>query len=183
MSRVLLGMLAVLVIAVAMWTSLQQVDTADRAAAEDTADAPRYYIKNAAWTMLGPSGTPEYRMRAELAEYFDDQSARLSQLRDDDLAGEQVWTISAPSGYAPPHQRRMLLNGPITANGQWADGQQFQLDTDHMWIDTLRRELYTDAEVLLTSALRRIQARGLRADWRGDSLQLLDQVSVRYETR
>ena len=123
MSRVLLGMLAVLVIAVAMWTSLQQVDTADRAAAEDTADAPRYYIKNAAWTMLGPSGTPEYRMRAELAEYFDDQSARLSQLQVDDLAGEQVWTISAPSGYAPPHQRRMLLNGPITANGQWADGQ------------------------------------------------------------
>lgn len=183
MSRLLLGLLALAVIAAAMWTSLQQVDTADRVTAEDSGDAPRYYIKDATWTMLGPTGEAEYRMQAELAEYFDDQSARLSELRVADLAGEQIWTINAPSGYAPPRQRRMLLNGPITADGQWADGQQFQLNTEHLWIDTLRREIYTDAEVLLSSALRRVQARGLRADWRGDHLQLLDQVRVRYDTR
>ena len=58
--------------------------------------------------------------------------------------------------------------------------EKLALTTPRMWVDLLRRELYTDAQVTLQSDFRNVSARGLRSDFDGEHIQLLSDVQVDY---
>lgn len=155
----------------------------ETAAPERTLDAkpPRYQVIGAEWTRLGVGGQPEFRARAEKIDYFADDSARLHGLTLDALGGaKSPWTLSAPSGRSPPREKRLELTGGVTARGLANDGSPLKFDTQRLWVDLLRRELYTESEVELRTDLRRASARGLRADFEGDRVQLLNDVAVDY---
>ena len=153
------------------------------APAESTASSepPRYEVTGAEWIRLGRDGTPEFRARAQSIEYFADQSAHLHGLSLDALGGVQSpWTLSAPEGRSPPHEKRIELTGGVNAHGLADDGSPLAFDTRRLWVDLLRRELYTEAPVELRTDLRRATARGLRADFDGERVQLLNDVVVDY---
>lgn len=179
--RVMVGLLILLGAVVGLRALLPDTEPAppeQLGAAERT---PRYYLKQASWVQLGPAGQVEYQVQASAARYYDDESAQLEELVINGLAGTDNWSLRAPEGYAPPHERRMLLEGPVRGNGQWTDGERFALQTEHLWLDTLRREIYTEAPVELVSKHRNLNATGMRADWAGSELQLQSRVRVRYE--
>ena len=142
---------------------------------------PRYVLTGAQWVRLGAQGQPEFRAQADSIEYFADESIQLHTITLDALGGmSSPWNLQAPAGMVPPRERRVLLEGGVVAKGQYANGAPIEFTTPVLWIDLLRRELRTDSPVLLESDLRRASARGLRADFSGDSVQLLNEVQVEY---
>lgn len=180
--RTLFGIAGLLVAAAVVWQLFGSLEPPAASASRSVSAEPRYYLKDARWRQLGPAGKTEYQVQADEMRVYDDESAQLEQLVINGLAGEDRWTLRAPTGYAPPHERRILLEGSVRGQGQWTDGERFAMQTPHLWLDTLRREIYTDARIELISQNRQLQADGFRADWGGAQLQLNSRVKVRYDT-
>lgn len=68
----------------------------------------------------------------------------------------------------------------MRATGEHASGSPVAFTTNHLWVDLLRRELHTDTKVTLQTEARSATARGLRADFDGERVQLLNDVQVDY---
>ncbi|HUR40360.1 MAG TPA: LPS export ABC transporter periplasmic protein LptC [Verrucomicrobiae bacterium] len=160
------------------WRSLQApVPEAVAPAAE----APRYAVTGAQWLRLGPGGQPEFRASAASIDYFADGSAKLRTIRLDALGGyDSPWRIEAPAGEAPPNTRKLQLTGGVHGQGQHSSGTPINFTTERLWVDLLRRELHTEARVTLQTEARSATARGLRADFDGERVQLLNDVQVDY---
>ena len=144
-------------------------------------ELPRYAVTHAQWTRLGVSGEPEFRASAEAIDYYADGSARARAVGLDALGGhDSPWLLRAPAGEAPPRSRRLLLTGGVEATGEHPNGAPVRFTTERLWVDLLRRELYTEAPVEVHTDFRSATARGLRADFRGERVQLLNDVQVDY---
>lgn len=144
-------------------------------------ELPRYAVTGAQWTRLGVSGEPEFRARAEAIDYYADGSARARVIGLDALGGyDSPWQVAAPAGEAPAHSRRLLLTGGVEAAGEHPNGAPVRFTTERLWVDLLRRELHTEAPVEVRTDFRSATARGLRADFRGERVQLLNDVRVDY---
>jgi LPS export ABC transporter protein LptC len=168
---------AVVVIALAFSWRMQDPGQAPAVRAEEP---PRYAITDVTWLRLGSDGEPEFRAQAESLDYFADDSVALHVVRLDALGGlRSPWHVEAPRGSAPPRERKLRLYGGVRASGELAN-ENVALETPRLWVDLLRRELYTDAEVAFQSDFRSATARGLRTDFDGDHVQLLNDVRVDY---
>lgn len=142
---------------------------------------PRYTLTGASWLRLDSKGQPQLRAQAVQIDFFDDDSARLETLSVDALGGlDSVWRLSAPSGYVPPHQKRLRLDGPVNGETRLADNEWAQLHAEQLWVDQSRRELTSDKPVRLVSPRRQAQAHGLRADFNGKRIELRGNVEARY---
>jgi LPS export ABC transporter protein LptC len=173
--------IAVLLAVAGAYLALRGLRTPPPEAAAETEALPRYAITHAEWVQLGPNGEPEFRARAASIDYFADESIRLRDLELDTLGGAaSPWSVRAPSGSAPPHERRMLLTGGVEAEGRVAGDMPVDFRSERLWVDLLRRELYTDGPVEMHTDLRTARARGLRADFGGERVQLLNDVQVDY---
>jgi LPS export ABC transporter protein LptC len=175
-----IGVPAALVIAAIYftWQGLQSPPPEVVAAQKEL---PRYAVTGAAWTRLGVTGEPEFRARAAAIDYYADGSAQLRAIGIDALGGyDSPWHLRAPAGEAPPRARRLRLTGGVQADGEHPSGAPIQFTTDNLWVDLLRRELTTEAPVQLQTDFRSASARGLRADFRGERVQLLNDVRVDY---
>jgi LPS export ABC transporter protein LptC len=180
-TRLFTGVGALLAVLGLLWLMLHTL-TSDPAPAEIlTEQQPRYYVLGAEWTRLDAEGRPETRVTADLIEYFDDDSARLETLVVDQMGGTgSPWRLTSPSGYAPPYERRLRLDGPVQGEGRWPEGDRLEFMTDHLWVDSQAREFYTEAGVEVRGPGRNLTARGLRADWDGERLQLLHEVRLNH---
>lgn len=149
-------------------------------AATPSQEPPRYAITGVQWLRLGRQGEPEFRAEAESLDYFADESVEMRNVRIDALGGyKSPWHLEAPRGKAPPHERRMRLSGGVRATGDLAQ-ERVALTTPRLWVDLLRRELHTDADVRLESDFRTATARGMRSDFDGEHVQLLNDVKMDY---
>lgn len=177
--RVLLLLVPVAIVVLALMLSWRTEESA-QAAALRAEEPPRYELKDATWMRLGTDGEPEFRARAEAIDYFADDSVTMTQVTLDALGGlRSPWHVEAPRGSAPPRERRLRLSGGVRAAGELAN-EDVALETPRLWIDLLRRELYTDAQVQFQSDFRNATARGLRSDFDGEHVQLLNDVRVDY---
>lgn len=160
------------------WQGFQESPTAAVAAAPEL---PRYAVTGARWLRLGSQGQPEFRAQAAAIDYYADGTAKLRAITVDSLGGyESPWHVEAPMGEAPPRERRILLTGGVRATGQHVSGAPVTFNTARLWVDLLRRELHTEAPVRLQTDFRSASARGLRADFAGERVQLLNDVRVDY---
>jgi LPS export ABC transporter protein LptC len=169
------GILMAFVLAALMftWVGLQQPPVP--ALARPAQEPPRYVVTGATWTRLDRQGEPEFRAVAASVEYYADDSIHLTDLTLDSLGGTRSpWHLKAPAGMAPPHEHRLRLDGPVVADGKTADGEPFTITTDNLWVDQLRRELYTGAPVRMEGGLRSATGVGMRADFSGEHLKLND---------
>lgn len=165
----------------ALLFTLRGLQPREGAGAAAETEPPRYAVTGAEWVRLGRQGEPEFRARAESIDYFADESLKLHGLTVDTLGGtESPWHLQAPEGEAPPHERRLQLKGHVVATGLYEDGAPLMFTTDRLWVDLLRKELRTEDPVVLQSEFRRATARGLRADFTGERVELLSDVQVDY---
>lgn len=154
------------------------------AASAEAAETPRYILRDAQWTRLNAQGTPDYVADAKVIEYFDDHSSRLQQPVVHAFGGQQSpWRVSAPAGSTLPHSRNLALTGGVVARGHWPDGEDLQINTEHLWIDQGQQVLRTDTDLIVDSASRKLSARGLIADANGKHVQLLNDVRGLYAPR
>jgi len=143
-------------------------------------EPPRYALTGVEWLRLGREGEPEFRVEAETLDYYADESVTMQKVRVDALGGYGTpWRIEAPRGQAPAHERRLKLTGGVHATGALTH-ERANLVTARLWVDLLRHELYTDADVRFQSEFRNATARGLRSDFAGEHVQLLNDVRVDY---
>lgn len=170
-----LGMIAALV-----W-SLSGLENKAQGLDTPAAIEPRYTAKNAEWIHLNKAGTAEFRLTAETVEYYDDRSAALSNVVMDRFrAGQSPWRLTAPQGTIPARENRVLLQSPVTATGTLQSGETVTFNTTHLWADSARNELYTEAPVEMSSLNWSATGTGLRADLAGEKLALLNNSKVIY---
>ena len=170
---------AALVAAALIFTFFGFQETAETAAAP-TVEPPRYAATGVQWLRLGREGELEFRADAETLDYYADESVVMKKVRLDSLGGvSSPWHIEAPRANAPPRERRIRLSGGVRATGDLVQ-ERVALTAPRLWVDLLRRELYTDAEVKLVSDFRTATARGLRSDFAGERVQLLNDVKMDY---
>ena len=178
--RALFLLVPIVLVAVALAFTWQGFQEPAPAAVAPAAEPPRYAISGAVWLRLGRDGEPEFRAQARTLDYFADESVVMKDVTLDSLGGyRSPWHIEAPTGTSPPRERRMRLSGGVRATGAVAQ-EKLELATPRLWVDLLRRELYTDAPVKLQSEFRTVAARGLRSDFDGEHVQLLSDVQVDY---
>ena len=159
------------------WQGLQEPEPV---AATALPEPPRYAATGVEWLRLGRDGEPEFRAEAETLDYYADESVVMHKVKLDALGGyASPWHIEAPQGLAPARERRLKLTGGVHASGALAQ-ERVKLITPQLWVDLLRRELHTDAEVKFHSDFRSATARGLRSDFDGEHVQLLNDVRVDY---
>jgi len=178
--RVLFLLVPAAIVVAALMLSWRTEESA-QAAALRAEEPPRYAVTDVTWLRLGTDGEPEFRAHAQALDYFADDSITMTDVTLDALGGlRSPWHVEAPRGSAPPRERRLRLAGGVRATGQLAS-EDVTLVTPRLWVDLLRRELYTDAQVEFQSDFRSATARGLRSDFDGEHVQLLNDVRVDYE--
>ncbi len=156
-------------------------ETAATHAAASSQELPRYAVTGAQWLRLNLRGEPEFRAQAQSIDYYADDSVQLHGLVLDALGGwTSPWHVQAPEGAARLDERSLLLSGDVLATGKTVDGEPLDFTTDRLWVDLLRRELRTESDVVLKSDFRRATARGLKADFSGERIQLLNDVQMEY---
>ena len=181
--RIVLFLLVPLALVAAVLMFMPGLREPAQAPAARAAEPPRYAVTGVEWLRLGSDGEPEFRARAATLDYFADESVRMSEVQLDALGGyDSPWRVAAPRGNAPPRERRLRLSGGVRASGALAN-EDVTLATPRLWVDLLRREMHTDAQVELRSDFRSATARGLRTDFDGDHVQLLNDVRVDYAPR
>lgn len=170
---------AALLIGVLLYT-WQHFPEAEPAPVAPAQEPPRYAATGVQWLRLGREGDPEFRAEADTLDYYADDSVVMHQVRLDALGGySSPWRLEAPQGQVPPRERRVRLSGGVRASGALAE-ERVNLTTPRLWVDLLRRELHTDAEVKFRSDFRSATARGMRSDFDGEHVQLLNDVQVDY---
>ena len=178
--RILYLLVPAALLAAALIFTIYGFQESEPAAAAPAAEPPRYALTGVQWLRLGRDGDPEFRAEAESLDYYADESVQMKKVRLDALGGySSPWHIEAPRGSAPPRERKLRLSGGVRANGDLA-AERVALTTPRLWVDLLRRELYTDAEVRLVTEYRTATARGLRSDFDGAHVQLLKDVRMDY---
>ncbi|TXH04459.1 MAG: LPS export ABC transporter periplasmic protein LptC [Nevskiaceae bacterium] len=181
-TAVILGIPLMLLAALVVLMTLGRFERPSAAASGDSAqDKPRYTVTGAQWTRIGSDGKTEFHVDAERIDYYDDQSARLQNLAMDGFADNRgPWRLTSPRGEMPAHDPRILLTKPVVITGAPKPGVPVRMTTDQLWVDSGKRQLYTDAPVQLVRGPQQASANGLNADWAGQRLQLLHDVKVTY---
>jgi len=178
-SLVLLAVGALVLLAVLLM--LRGLDGPPAAQLAAAADAPRYELQGVNWTRLAADGTPLINATAQRARYYDDHSARFDSVRVERLGTPGgPWTVESPRGLMPADEKRIQLTRPVDMRGKQRNGEPIQVRAESLWIDLEKRELYTEDAVQLNAPHRQARARGLRADWQGTRVQLLNNVEVEY---
>jgi len=178
--RILYLLVPAALLAAALVFTFYGFEAAPEAAAAPTEEPPRYAATGVQWLRLGREGEPEFRVEADTLDYYADESVVMKKVRLDALGGySSPWHIEAPRGTVPPRERQLRLAGGVRATGDLA-AEHVELTTSRLWVDLLRRELHTDADVRLVTDDRVATAKGLRSDFDGEHVRLLKDVRMDY---
>lgn len=179
MSRFIAPAFVLLLVVLAVLSLRGGRETPSSAAAEEL--TARYTLRGAQWQRFGPQGQLEFEGHAETIDYFDDESARLSQFEVAMPNGEgRPWTARSPEGRVPAGDRRLRLLGGVVGEGRWPDGETLQFTTPELWVDSANKRLDTESEVALKSRSREASSRGLKVDGAKQQLTLLHDVRMSY---
>ncbi|HEU0197411.1 MAG TPA: LPS export ABC transporter periplasmic protein LptC [Nevskiaceae bacterium] len=177
MPLLLTALAAVLVYSLVRQTRPQRVATTVNT------QAPQYALQDVDLTRYGPNGLPRITAHAAEIDRFAGGRTTGTDLTVTTLRGVTPWTATAPQGALGGRNQPLQLSGGVVARGRWPDdGQALTVTTPELSIDTQTHELYTSAPVKLSSAHRNGTAVGLRANWLNQTLSLLDQVHLSYDT-
>lgn len=144
---------------------------------------PGYYMTDAEITEMGSQGTPVYRVQAErIVQDPSDLGIRLENLRLGYRAAlEREWTVTAHSGYVPPGSKRIELAGDVEIIGlPVASEVPAVIRTERLSLDTEADVATTRARVDIAWGGRRLTTVGLKADLKGETLQLESAVHGRF---
>lgn len=170
-----------LVVALGFWIARQPEAPGSASAGAPPAAMPRYALTGVNWLRLDSKGQPQFRAQAAQIDFYDDDSARLQTLSLDALGGlDSPWRFNSPSGFVPPGQKRLRLDGPVAGTGKLANGDTVHLNAAQLWVDSAKREISSETAVQIDAPRRQAQAQGLRADFGGKRVELRGKVQATY---
>ena len=172
--------MATLLAGLAALTMLRGFQAQGTPVAADGSSPPRYQLEGVEWTRLDAQGKPLIHATAATARYYDDRSAQFETLQVQRLGESGPWNLQSPSGNMPAGEQRIRLDKPVAMTGKMKSGETVRVDTDSLWVDLEHKEIATEDYVRLTGTNRAARARGMRADWSGTQVKLLNDVEVEY---
>lgn len=147
----------------------------DRAQAQQ----PGYSARHAEIVETGPDGRPMYIVRAEtVTQLPDEQSIMMETVRLEmrDESGQR-WTARADYGQIQQDKANVQLSGDVLVSGTFPGSPDpAQIATERLSFDTNSEVVRTSSPVALNWAGRRIQAKGLVANLKDQSLRLESNV-------
>lgn len=147
----------------------------------DAPTPPRYVVQQARWLRLGADGQPQFRAQAAEIRFYADESAQMDTLTLDALGGfDSPWQVRSTAGSVPAGQKRIRLQGAVSAEGRVLDGEPAQFRTTELWVDPELEQLSSPRPVQIETPTRSATAGGLRTDFKGQAVALSGPVAVRY---
>lgn len=143
------------------------------------AEQPGYSARHAEIVETGKDGRPMYIVRAETVRQMPDtQSVIMETVRLEmrDESGQR-WTARADYGQIFQDQADVQLSGDVLVSGTFPGSPDpAQISTERLSFDTNNEIVRTKSPVALNWAGRRIQAKGLVANLKDQSLRLESNV-------
>lgn len=133
-------------------------------------NAPQYVATGARWQRFDANGDVAVAATAERLMGYSGGEKALIGLRIDQLGGEDVWSLQAPSGHQAAEDQPLQRPGAAPAT----------LEAQSLWIDKARQQLFSDEAVTWVDGDSRARAQGFDGDWAGRSVRLRGDVNVRF---
>ncbi len=140
-----------------------------------------YFVTGATLTEMGPDGKPRVVVRAATIEQqLGDQSVSLADLDLDYHTRDfGQWHVTAMTGHMPADRQSIALSGDVKIDGRQS-GEAATIRTERLSYDIDRGVVQTRDPVTVRFGAHRLEARGLRADLNGGTLQLESDVHGRF---
>ena len=173
-----LGLLLVFAAALGLW--LWQTRPPQESAATTTTTthdnaAPGYVAISADLLETGADGQEQFRLRAERIEQATPDSDILLSNPQFQHQGRSAWTLSAASGVMPPDTQQLQLSGAVQASGALG-AAPISIRTAVLNVDLQQQQLDTPAAVSIEWGRNRLDATGMHADMKSDSLRLESHI-------
>lgn len=171
-------------VVIVLWgTNMARQDEPTESATVDVREPPRYVVRDARWLRTDAEGSPLYRISAVRLAMYADERVVIQEPTVNGLGERNAWSLRAPRGVISAGSRNLELSGGVDVDGAWGDGSALQAQTQRLTVDVEGRLLRTQQPVRVTGPGRDLRSVGLRTDWNGERLTLLDQVRVTYDGR
>lgn len=141
-----------------------------------------YYMNQAELIGTGDSGKILYRLRTSNAsQNFEDGIVNMERVH---LMYEPEtgvpWDLRADTGKIPPSVNIIQLAGNVVAATQDEEETRMTIRTSFLELDTDTYVANTPREVTIDYAQHRVFARGMRAYFKEDRLQLISDVNGKF---
>lgn len=177
------GLVGLLVLAVASGYLFWRARPADTAIETTPELGVGYYAEDARVSITDEDGELVVRVSARSAvQEPTDGGVNLQDVTIDyDPAADLPWTLTASEGRIRAGVKMVELSGDVVATTREADGPAATIRTDFLEFDPDTSIAATDRSVVVEYAGSTVRAVGLRAALREDRLELLADVTGRYE--
>lgn len=146
------------------------------------AEQQGYYVRQATIIETSDMGRAQWTLHAEtITQNLRDDSIALQGVRVDYMPQpDRHWLLTADGGHIPPASRVIEFRGNVLVQPA-DDARALALRTASLRIDTEHSIASTAADVVIEMNQQRLNARGLRADLKRDSLRLESRVHGRFD--
>jgi LPS export ABC transporter protein LptC len=176
-----LGLLLLLVVAfaAALWR-WQPGEESTATTPGATGSTPGYVATGAELVDTGEDGQPQFRLQADrISQQHPGSVVELEQPRID-YQGTTRWQLTARSGALPQDASSVTFSGDVRAVAERGREAPLVIRTETLDIDLIKRRAETSAAVAIELGRSRLDATGLHADMKADSLRLESAVHGEY---
>ena len=184
--NVWLSTLAMVVLAIASFWVLQQLDQPRPEHRPVAPHEPDYYIDDMVRTTTGIEGELRNILKAEQVRHYpDDDSIELDSPHLEIYNGHpQPWHVIAETGWVSSGADVVLLHGEVEI---WrygdAGARQYEVLTTELRVLPKEQYAETDSPAKITGPSTVTHTIGMRANFAHDRLELLERVRSRYEVK
>ena len=154
----------------------------DEATIDMTRSKADYYLESFETRKFNSEGEPEYVIEGHTLSHFpEDNSSVIEQPKLVVFRKRNVWRMQALKGVFTPQPETFLLEGSVTMQRS-SDHQEIRLETSEVTVLTQANQVSTDQPVTVSAENWQLRSIGLESDIEKGTLNLLSNVTARYET-
>lgn len=179
-SRIIGALIIVAVIAAAvMLMNRRETESTSSVTSENRVQEPGYSARNAEVIETGPDGRPMYTLRADIIRQLPDSKTVTLEVVNMELRDEDGshWTARADYGEIMEDAINVNLVGAVKVTGVLPGSYQpAEIHTERLAFNTETEIVKTRSPVMLNWGGRRINAQGMEASLKEQSLRLESRV-------
>ncbi len=164
-----------------LWQASPRQESSEPGAATARQNAqPGYVAIGADLLDTGADGEPQFRLRAARIEQAAPNSEVVLTNPEFQRQGASAWRLSAQSGVLPPASQRLQLTGNVLATGVLG-GAPISMHSESLVVDLQQQQLDTPLAVNIVWGRNRLNATGVHADMKSDSLRLESHIHGEFK--
>lgn len=159
-----------------LWQTSPRQEASDTSTATARQSTQSGYVAIGADLLdTGADGQPQFRLRAARIAQAAPNSDVILTDPEFEYQGGGVWHLSAQAGLLPPAMQRLQLRGNVLATGTLG-GAPIRIRSESLAVDLQQQQLDTPLAVNIQWGRNRLNATGLHADMKSDSLRLESDI-------